>query len=505
MMQVALSLLLLAQDVGPLKRQLYQACADLSYAGVKDAAPKLGAANSKAAADALLDGYDALARRLPGLYREKARWAREMENSKYDVDPKTMQPRGDISGFVDAQNHANEVTGTIEKIRELQGFVVDALAALRSDDALKAVASELGSKDWTKRAAVAEALGRAGTDAAAQAIVDALAKEPESAAKVAMVDALAGKPTQAVADAVGAAIASDPTWQVKLSGVKCLQKLGLKTGVPLMIEALKGADGRLKWEVNDVLKEITGVDKLGDYDAWKAWWAADGAKFLAGDYKPAGGAAGGGGGTATFYDIPIKSKRLLFILDRSGSMAEDSKWRSEVATGGADDGIKLEGKRKIDVARYNLKKAIASLPDGTEFDVLYYNQEVVALSPKLLKLDEKTRKQAFAWIDKLDPVGGTNIHDALEKGFKFVVTDAEGRLAKDSIDTIFFMTDGLPTVGQILEPKEILSKINGLNKLSKVRIHTVCVGLSTNPDDKPGFELLEKLAKNNDGTFKSTD
>jgi hypothetical protein len=305
-------------------------------------------------------------------------------------------------------------------------------------------------------------------------------------------------------------------WQVKYTAAMTLKAMGSKDGkdaIEPLIEALKAADGKLKHDLNDALVALTGVDKHGDAAAWKSWFDANKETVKAGGYKPKPEEAAGKGqgdprGT-TFYGIPVKSKNVIFILDRSGSMAEPSDWEipegEEVATGGASGGksdgpeVKKEGNRKIDIARWQLKRCLARLPDGIEFNLIFFNHEWTIMSEKMVKLGSGTRKQAFDFIDKLDPVGGTNVYDPTEKGFSFA---GQGeKVLKGSVDTIFLLTDGMPNAGQVPNASDIVVKVRDMNKLKKLTINTVGVFGPAEADD--GEKFLKQLADDSGGQFTS--
>jgi hypothetical protein len=184
-----------------------------------------------------------------------------------------------------------------------------------------------------------------------------------------------------------------------------------------------------------------------------------------------------------------------------------------VATGpgaGAGPEIKKSGDRKIDIARWQLKKAIAQLPEGTEFNIIFFTHEVVNLSDKMLRISASTRKQAFDWIDKLEPFGGTNPYDALERALAYVAGGMSGeKLQKSGVDTICLVTDGLPTAGQVATPAEIVERIRTLNKTRKVKIHTVGVfsvskgaaAVQELKDREEGLKFLKQLAEESGGKF----
>ncbi len=62
-------------------------------------------------------------------------------------------------------------------------------------------------------------------------------------------------------------------------------------------------------------------------------------------------------------------------------------------------------------------------------------------------------------------------------------------------DTIFFMTDGTPTAGKLLDPDRILETVAEWNRTAQLTIHTVAVG------DECDAKFLEKLARENGGQF----
>jgi len=252
--------------------------------------------------------------------------------------------------------------------------------------------------------------------------------------------------------------------------------------------------------------------------SWKAWWESNRDAVLKGTYvlKAGEGAADAPKNGTTFYGIPVTSKSVIFALDRSGSMLEPSEWDipQDVATGAGkgEPDIKKEGNRKIDIARWQLKRTLAMMPDGAEFNIIFFNHEWVILSDKMLKLSAGTRKTAYEFIDKLDPVGGTNIYDPLEKGMSYATAgEMREKLAKSGIDTIFFLTDGLPNSGQVPLPPDILIKVRELNKTKKVKINTVGVfssppkgvvlppGMATEATE--GGKLLKQLAEDSGGKY----
>ena len=219
--------------------------------------------------------------------------------------------------------------------------------------------------------------------------------------------------------------------------------------------------------LGDSLRKVTGLTHGDEAEAWLAWWNTDGSDFKTEAEKqleedPAAAAADKNVGTR-FYGIRTYSKRIVFVLDISGSMNEPT-----------DTG---ETETKIEVAKKELTQAIASLPADALFDIIFYSTGVEVWQKNLVEADAKAKKAAKTYVAEKEAGGGTNIHEPLLRAF-----DLAGRGSRDkeygevAVDTIFFLSDGQPTAGRITDPEDILREVQAANKLRKVQIHTVGVG-----------------------------
>lgn len=362
-------------------------------------------------------------------------------------------------------------------------------------------------KDWTLRGAAAEALGAIGDAPSAPEIRKALKKEKDPRAAVSMIEAL-GKigDKESIAD-LAEQLKKGADWQVKSAAAEALRRIGDPRAIEPLIEGLKDATGRLRDELNEILIGLTGVDKHGDYKTWKDWFATNKDALLGGRYeKPANQDTGKKGGT-TFYGLEVVSKRVIFILDRSGSMAEPTEWKPEtdVASGAPGGGGKPEkvGDRKIDVARYELKRAIQGLSEDTKFNVIFYSHDYqIWVEDALEFATPANKKKAIEFVEKLEPEGQTNIFDPTEKAFLLQdLKDPKAKKGDDlgafkgGVDTIYLMSDGLPNRGRITDGNGICEKIKEMNRDRKLVIHTIAVGKGSDP------KFMERLAKENGGKF----
>ncbi len=511
------------QDFEQARAEFRKAVVEMNAGGVRDAAERLVKGERREAVDALLDGNGICAGQIRALWQDKLKAIQEMDaNADFRINTNTNPPTVDPGSvakyqkFQQAQKDAQAVERRIMGIDGIKRSIVDALAAFKSDAAVKELCGELKANGtWFKRAGLAEALGRIPHALVPAALVETIRKDPEPQVRVAAIDA-SREMKERPAELVPALVEQlgHEYWQVRHAAVAALRALGARDAVDALVDALPKNEGRLRHEMSDALAALTGVDKHADPAAWKAWWDAHRDAFQRGAYKPPAGdgAKAEARAATTFYGIPVKSKNVVFILDRSGSMAEPSEWDipPDVTTGGArpEPDVKKQGNRKIDIARWQLKRALAMLPEGTEFNLIFYNHEWTVMSERMVKISAAARKQAFDFIDRLDPVGATNIYDPLEKGLSFATAGAMSeKLARSGVDTVFFLTDGMPNAGQIPDPDGICAKIRDLNKTRKVAIHTIGVfsskgagGVQPN-EAQQGSRFLQRLASENAGVY----
>jgi hypothetical protein len=523
--------LVLAHDaeLDKAKAEFKQALNDLYPNALQSAGDKLAALDQKSATDTLMDGYGKCAGAIKGLWGEKVKHLQIREaNSDFKIDYKTNPPSippGDVNKYekyLAADKESKAVEMKILTLEAAKGAIVKSLGKSKGDAAAKVLIHEVtAGADWQRRAAAAEALGQIGHKDGPAALLEALKKDKEPSVCVAVVDALRELKlsTPEVLAALGTQLQSD-YWQLKISAAHALRAIGSLAAIEPLIDAIAKAEGRLKVEFNDALSALTGVNKHGDAAAWKAWFDANKDAISKGSYSPKASEPGAPPGraqtTVTFYGIPVESKSVIFVLDRSGSMMDPSDWdtsKDATSTGGAPEpgsDIQKKGDRKIDIARWQLKKSIAQLPEGTEFNVIFFSHEVVSLSEKMLRMSSTTKTQAFTWIDKLEPYGGTNTYDALERALSYAVSGTMGeKLQKSGVDTVCLLTDGMPTAGQVAKAEDICAAIRALNKTRKVKIHTVGVftvskgaaAAAELKEKEDGIKFLRQLAEENGGKF----
>src|SRR6185369_10155356 len=121
------------------------------------------------------------------------------------------------------------------------------------------------------------------------------------------------------------------------------------------------------------------------------------------------------------------AKDVVFVVDTSGSMADEGK---------------------MEKARAALLYGVRILRPQDRFNIISFAGEERLMEAGLIAADENGRARGEAFVKKLKPVGGTNINGSLLASLKqFSDTD------RDRPKMLVFMTDGLPTVDETNVPK----------------------------------------------------
>lgn len=534
-----------AQDVGKLKNSVKGAIDAGDQLAGKSAIDQIAAAQSKEAVEALLWGVGQAKKREMELEGERTGIEKKIASAQKEVDEfvSVYQKafREYLADQTDAEKHKSYLDArakmaelrqkvaaaqgelraldqNIRNVAAIRGTAMNALTRFDAEEALQFMLAQLRvSGDWAVRAGIAAALEKIDRPEALDALAQACGVERDANVLVAIVDAIAGKGKKTEAT-LGALVGTlkDPAWQVTFAALVALRKLKAVEAIESIIDAMGGSEGRLRYDFQETLIALTGVDKGILPEAWRAWFEQNREAVLAGTYEPRADerpAAGGGG--MTFFGIPVRSTRVVFVLDRSGSMAQPADWIPEIGTG---DSLPRElrepaGRRKIDVARWQLKKVLHLMPDGAMFNLIFFNGTFEVYKERMIRLNKKSREEAFKYVDGLEPVGATNVFDSVERAMQFAM-GKDGRLLKDGPDTIYLLSDGMPNQGKYRRAEDILRELTRLNEPLKMSLNTVWVGTlrpsgpmpggGRLPDpDAEGEELMEKLAAQNHGHFVS--
>lgn len=261
-------------------------------------------------------------------------------------------------------------------------------------------------------------------------------------------------------------------WELRSLSYRYLTKCRDVTSIPMLIDRYGREEGRLAYELDKALFVHTGT-KCWNAQNWNKWWRANNVGFaLPHPESVKGGGSTTGGQTISYYDIPLVSARIAFIVDHSGSMG---------AKVGTD-----QKRNRLMAAKEQLRQVIGALPKTHKVNMIPFQTKVGRVWRELKVLNGGNRKELLEEIEKVKLGGGTNTYGALMAAME----DPE-------VDTIYLLTDGVPTAGEITDSEEILDAVLRQNRTRQIVIHCISIGMKS--------ELLMDLAALTGGQYKQVN
>jgi Mg-chelatase subunit ChlD len=229
-----------------------------------------------------------------------------------------------------------------------------------------------------------------------------------------------------------------------------------------------------------------------------------------------------------FFGIPLDDAQdIVFVLDRSGSMAASAQGRiaqlgvsaappaeadtpapassddhgeepapeDPAADEGSPEGSAEPGPEepaeapepppppsKIEVAHRELVEALERLPAGTRVNVLYFNDELEAFSATLFPLEDQSRAELIDFVTKTVPTGATALAPAMRTALLM------------NARRIVLLSDGLGNVGGGADAvlRDAREAMRG-----GVRIDTIGLGYGQD------YDLLRSLAHESGGLYQA--
>lgn len=162
-------------------------------------------------------------------------------------------------------------------------------------------------------------------------------------------------------------------------------------------------------------------------------------------------------------EVKPQPKTVIFVLDRSGSMAG----------------------KKIEQARKALQFVLNNLREDDLFNIVVYDDRVETFQPELQRYTSRTRVEAERFVDNIREGGATNIDAALKSALSMIRDDSRPSY-------VLFLTDGLPTAGETGE----MAIAEGARKANREHARVFAFGVGYDVNSR----LLDRLSSGNSGT-----
>ena len=174
-----------------------------------------------------------------------------------------------------------------------------------------------------------------------------------------------------------------------------------------------------------------------------------------------------------YYGIDIHAKRLMFVLDHSGSM--EDYWA---------------GMSRLERAKGELIRAIEGLDPRSEFAIMFYETNVRTWKSMLVLANDKNKREAIAFVRRLQYGDRTNTYGALKESIEY----------HDQLEAVFLLTDGRPTAGDIVRPAKIVADIMHRNRFRHLKFNTIGIAVEGTTE-----AFLQAIAEQSGGEYRSAN
>jgi len=341
----------------------------------------------------------------------------------------------------------------------------------------------VSGRDGPVAARAVDVLSRLGTpEALATLITGARAADP--LVRRAVARALALRLSAPGVQSVLGRLLSDTHPRVREDAARALGRSRTRGPVPLLIQRLDKEPLRSRTTIARSLRLLTGVMLPPEPAPWRQWLAASTADGRADPEKEAGGAAPP---VRTTYAVPsyhgfsVNSDRVVFAIDVSRSM-----------------GVMTGSRTRLGAAMAGLTAALQALDRDTRFGIIVFGDSALAYERDLVRATASNVADALEWVGRQAPRGATNTYGALRLAFN----------RYREMDTLFVLSDGIPTAGTTTVHERILRDLVTWNGVRDVRVNTVALLSGRVPEDRGSagaregaLRFLQELAEVTEGDF----
>lgn len=234
--------------------------------------------------------------------------------------------------------------------------------------------------------------------------------------------------------------------------------------VTWLILHMPKTSGLIQYDIVQYLTKLTS-QKFGDNDRdWLKWWKENQKSIVFSKVKLSDEDIELSDGTLSYYGIPVCAKRVVFVLDTSGSMRGEP----------------------LAAVKLALLQVLEKLPESVNFDVILFDATPTVWKPRLVPATKQAKLEIASIVQNRGTGGGTASFAAIQAAFKL------------EPEAIYFLSDGKPTDSQ---PDQIFNTFYVLNRARRVSLHTIGV-LSDRSNAAELILFMKPLAEQNFGSYR---
>jgi hypothetical protein len=353
-----------------------------------------------------------------------------------------------------------------------------------SVDWISPTESALDDSNPAVRAAAVEALGLARASGRLDRILELSAdtsvrvrqRIPEALVRLAPQRALALLRT----------MTSDPSWRVRASVARALGALHTRAAVEALIDLLGQESGRVREDALTELKRLVRQNFGLHVDAWRRFLQTAPPDFLntKGNENIEGLADPG---SVVYYGLASLSNRFVLVTDLSGSMSARETLGARTPLVGT----------RLELTKLQIEALLDKVDKEVSINLMTFSDKAHVWRRSLLPMTPQGKAKAKAEVKSYRADGATNLFDALDTCFELAESSLDVPRKEDGTpDTIFLLTDGEPSEGELRNTQLIIEYVTERNRDLQLRIH--CIMLNTS---SASHDFMSQLAAATTGEF----
>ncbi len=419
--------------------------------------------------------------------------------------------RAEAVKLLEGCDNAEAAEDLVDVVRkDPSAFVAQAaanvLSMFRSEDAARQIMDVVDNRklEDDRRIALLEALGAMRQIAAYPTFVNA-AREKELHLRILGCEGLGtlGEPIPDIMTVLEECAAKGQPYPLRLTAIRALATIPSRRSMLALVEAME-TPGRIREVATRGMMLLTGKRDIGlDHDRWLAWLREEGGTFVIDAARVRKSSLEQislqemNVDAYDFYGIDFYAKRVLFVIDRSGSMTIPGDLNQT--------GFVAADISRLEAVKRELIRLIGQLDPSVKFNIIFFSGGMRAWErAQLHEATEEKKKAAIRFVQGVDAGGATHTDKVMTHALRFFGD-------KEEVETIYLLTDGGPfRGGQFLDLDEVRGEIREVNRFRKMQINTIgCFfGADTQAARQLGepsrgelSDFLEKIAKENWGLF----
>jgi len=367
------------------------------------------------------------------------------------------------------------------------------------------------------RIALLDALAKTG-QAVVQPLLAAAAGSPDRRLRLVGLECLAALPEDrdVLRGRLEDVVRTEPAYAVRVAAIEILAgKLRDPLAIPALADALtkeiEGPNGIMRAHLMKAMAEIVGKDLGPAPESWLAWFKAnlkaieDGTWERGEDVRDATKNPDQKDSVA-FYDIRTVSQRIAVLIDASDTLIKPVdievakkknyfEWRA------------LAKKDRNFVSQYDLlrketSKLVTGLRRGARFNLLLMNgsYKVTPFWPRgMAKAEKAIKKLVDPWLEDVIVGGWAPQLQGIWEAYRLAGYDPwRGGIPEEPlVDTIFLLSDGVPSGGQIMYGPALVDDIRRHHRFARIPIHAIRI----DDYEDTAEEVMKGVAEVTGGTY----